>query len=164
MNKGRISFHIGNVDEAIGVMRESAKWLIDIGKPLWKLEDLTKEMLLKDNNSDEFYVLKVDNEIAGAMILKWEDPLFWPNAKKGECGFIHKLSIRRKYSGMGISQKMIGQAVEECRKRGAVFLKLDCAGDRVKLCSLYEKIGFKQVTRKMMGPFDVAFYEMSVDF
>lgn len=89
----RILFENGKVDEAIDVMREAAKWLIDSSKPLWKLEDLTKEKLLRGARIDEFYVLKINNEIAGAMILKWEDLYFWPDAKFGESGFIHKLNL-----------------------------------------------------------------------
>lgn len=59
---------------------------------------------------------------------------------------------------------MIEFATDECRRRNVDFLRLDCAGDRKKLCSFYEKIGFKQVRRKMMGSFDVAFYELNVYF
>lgn len=158
----QLSMCVGAVDEAIEVMREAAKWLIDIERPLWKLEDITKEKLSKDSKEDEFYALKVDDEVAGAMILKWNDPFFWPDIKQGQSGFIHKLSVRRKYSGTGISKKMIEYAADECRRRNVDFLRLDCAGDRKELCSFYEKIGFKQVKRNMIGPFDVAFYELNV--
>lgn len=164
MNIEEISFSIGDIDEAIDIMREATCWLINIGKPLWKLEDLTKERLLKDNKIDEFYVFRINNESAGAMILKWQDTLFWPSAKHGESGFIHKLSVRRKYSGTGISNKMIEQAIKECKKRNIVFLKLDCDASREKLCSFYEKFGFTQVDRKMMGIFDVAFYEYKINY
>jgi hypothetical protein len=68
MDNRRISFNIGDVDEAIDIMREAANWLIDTGQPLWKLGDLTKEKLLKDNKNNEFHVLKIDNVSAAAMI------------------------------------------------------------------------------------------------
>ena len=143
MDKKQLSISVGAVDEAIKVIREVTKWLIYIEKPLWKLEDITKEKLLKDCKEEEFHVIKVDNDVAGAMILKWNDPFFWSNIKQGQSGFIHKLSVRRKYSGTGISEKMIEYAAEECRRRNVDFLRLDCAGDRKELCSFYEKIGFK---------------------
>lgn len=162
MINGQLSISTGNVDEAIGIMREAAKWLIDIGKPMWKLDEITKVKLLADTKADEFFVLKVDNDSAGAMILKWYDPFFWPDIKPGESGFIHKLSIRRKYSGIGISKKMIEYAASECRKRNVSFLRLDCAGDRKELCNFYEKVGFKQIGRKTMGSYDIAFYELNV--
>jgi GNAT superfamily N-acetyltransferase len=164
MDNGRISFSIGDVDEAINIMREAANWLIKTGKPLWQLEDLIKEKLLKDNKNNEFHVLKIDNVGAAAMILTWEDQLIWPDVKQGESGFIHKLSIRRKYAGTGISRNMIEHAIEECKKRNIVLLRLDCAADREKLCSFYENFGFKQIKRRMMGIFDVAFYEFRINF
>ena len=164
MDNRRISFNIGDVDEAINIMREAVNWLVDTGQPLWKLEDLTKEKLLKDNKNNEFHVLKIDNVSAAAMILKWEDKLFWPNVKQGESGFIHKLSIRKKYSGTGISRNMIEHAIEECKKRNIALLRLDCAADRQKLCSFYENFGFKQIKRRMIGTFDVAFYEFRINF
>ena len=97
------------------------------------------------------------------MILKWEDSYLWPDIKCGESGFIHKLCIRRKYSGKGLSESMIDFAIEECRKRNVAFLRLDCAGDREKLCSFYERLGFSQVRRRILGKFDVAFYERKVN-
>ena len=33
MDNRRISFNIGDVDEAINIMREAANWLIDTGQP-----------------------------------------------------------------------------------------------------------------------------------
>jgi len=74
------------------------------------------------------------------MILKWEDKLFWPDVKQDKSGFIHKLSIRRKYSGIGISRNMIDHAIEEFKKRNIALLRLDCATDIEKLCSFYEKL------------------------
>jgi GNAT superfamily N-acetyltransferase len=162
-----ISFDTGNVDEAIYIIREAAKWLIDTKKPMWKLEDLTKEKLLKDNRVEDFIVLKVDNKIAGAMILKWEDSFFWSEVKQDESGFIHKLSVLRNYSGKGISKNLVDYAIEECKKRNVAFLRLDCDGERERLCNFYENLGFKQVKRKMIRLFDttfydIAFYEMKV--
>jgi GNAT superfamily N-acetyltransferase len=159
----KLSICVGAVDEGIEVIKEAAKWLIDIEKPMWKLEDITKEKLLKDNRENDFYVLKVDDEVAGAMILKWNDPFFWPDIKQGKSGFVHKLSVRRKYSGTGISEKMLEYAADECRRKNIDFLRLDCDGNRKELCSFYEKFGFKQVRRKMMGVFDVVFYELNVN-
>lgn len=162
MDEQNISFCTGDVAAAASVMREAAAWLIDAGKTLWKPADLTAAKLLQDNTKDEFHVLKIEDAGAAAMILQWEDRLFWPDVKRGESGFIHKLSVRRKYAGTGISVKMIQHAVSECRRRNIAFLRLDCAADRDKLCGFYENFGFKRVARRMVGEFDVAFYEYSI--
>lgn len=88
----------GNVDSAIEIMRETAKWLLETGKPMWKLEDLTKDKLLRNLKPSNFIIGKVDNDYAASMILQWHDSLFWPEIKEDESGFIHKLCVRRKYA------------------------------------------------------------------
>lgn len=154
----RVSFN--QDDEAISIMREAAQWLIETGKPLWAIENLTKDKLVK--GQEDFLVGWIGNESAASMILQWHDSFFWPNAKENESGFIHKLSVRRKFAGSGISEKMIKFAIDECKKRKISYLRLDCAGDREKLCSYYERIGFKQVAHKMIGKYDVALYELAI--
>ena len=149
----------GDITIAIEIMREAASWLIETGKPLWRLEDLTEQKLLAGISKEDIYVGWVANEAAAAMILQWNDPFFWPQVKD-DSGFIHKLVVRRHYSGTGISRQMVEWAKQEAQRRGKDYLRLDCAGDRPKLCSFYERIGFRQVDRRMVGPFDEAFYEM----
>ena len=41
-----------------------------------------------------------------------------------------------------------------------MYLRLDCATDRLKLCRFYEKYGFRRVSRRMVGPYDTAFYDL----
>jgi hypothetical protein len=93
----KISFEKGQIDDAISIMREAAQWLIDKGEPLWNIDELTADKLQKTEDEREFIVCYVDREKASSMILQWHDPYFWPNVKKDESGFIHKLSIARKY-------------------------------------------------------------------
>ena len=150
------------VETAIEIMQEAAKWLIQIDKPLWRLDDLTADKLLKEISREDFYVGWENDQSIAAMILQWQDPLFWKDVKPFESGFIHKLSVRRAFAGKGFSKEMIIFAESECIKRNIHFLRLDCAGDRPKLCGFYESLGFKQVQRKMVGKFDVAFYEKRI--
>jgi hypothetical protein len=68
--------------------------------------------------------------------------------------------VRRRFAGTGAVEQLIAWAREEAMLRGRRYLRLDCAGDRPKLCSIYEHMGFQQVDRRMLGVFDVAFYEL----
>ena len=144
-------------------MREAAKWLIDKGQTLWEIDSLTKEDLLKNISAENIYTYWENEKPAAAMILQWYDPIFWSEIKPNESGFIHKLCVSREYAGKGVSGKMIKFAEKECKNKGIKKLRLDCAGDRIKLCDLYESSGFKQISRKMVGNYDVAFYEKDID-
>jgi ribosomal protein S18 acetylase RimI-like enzyme len=109
-----------------------------------------------------FCVGKVGNNNAAAMILQWQDFLFWPQFKADESGFIHKLCVRRNYSGQGLSCKMVAYAIEECKKKDIRYLRLDTGWHRQKLCDLYESLGFVKVGKKTIGDMDYALYEMKI--
>ena len=152
----------GEIEIALEIMREAARWLIDTGRPLWRLEDLTREKILQGIAEEDVRVGWVGDEPAAAMILQWRDERFWPQALD-DSGYIHKLAMRRKFAGQGIAIHMLDWARQESLRKGTNYLRLDCAGDRPKLCAFYETYGFIQVDRRMVGPYDMAFYELKLD-
>jgi GNAT superfamily N-acetyltransferase len=146
---------------ALNIMKEAAEWLLGNKMPLWQPADFIPDNFLKSTKAEDVYTAYIQDTPVAAMILQWADPTFWPDSD-GDSGFIHKLSIRREFAGRGIPKEFIEWAKDEVRKRNRQFLRLDCAGDRPKLCKIYEDMGFFQVERKMMGPYDVALYEINV--
>ncbi|MHA6533538.1 GNAT family N-acetyltransferase [Paenibacillus sp. BAC0078] len=153
----------GDVNTAINVMKEVTAWGRSVGFSVWKDEYLTREKLLAGINEDDFYIGKVLDENASCMILQWNDALFWPKAKENEAGYIHKLCVRREYSGKGLSRKMVEFAKEECRKRNIGFLRLDTGWNKKKLRDLYESLGFELVGKIILddrGEF--ALFEMKI--
>lgn len=156
-----IIFTTGDVDEAISIMQEAAKWLIDTGKPMWRLEDICRGRI--NNPAEEFIVLWGNGIGVAAMMLSFFDPFFWPNVEKSSSGFIHKLSIRREFAGKGYAEKLIEYAKVVCRDKGIKALRLDCDSHRDGLCKFYEKAGFKLVEIKRIGTFDCAMYEMEIE-
>jgi hypothetical protein len=68
----------GDVDSAIDVMRDAARWLINSNQPLWNPEELTRERLMEGISEENFVTGWLDNVPAAAMILQWHDPV-WKN-------------------------------------------------------------------------------------
>ena len=153
-------FQTGRIDIAVEIMQEATAWLIETGKPLWNLEDLAIDKMLKTECKESFVVGLDDEESVAAMILKWHDPLFWPEISPNKSGFIHKLCVRRKYAGKGIAQKMIDYAIKECKTRTIKCLRLDCDADRIKLISLYKSLGFSKTAQRKMDEYTVALFEL----
>jgi ribosomal protein S18 acetylase RimI-like enzyme len=58
---------------------------------------------------------------------------------------------------------MVAYAIEECRKRGIQFLRLDTRWDNKKLCDLYESMGFVIVGKIQVGDRALALLEMKID-
>lgn len=154
---------VGDVDASIDVLREVAQWCEDNNMGMWKLSDLTKESLLCGVTEENFCIGKIEGDNACSMILQWNDSLFWPEAKENEAGYIHKLCVRRVYSGIGLSGKMVNFAIAECKKRDIRYLRLDTGWSREPLCKLYESLGFRRVGMRILGDSKFALYEMEID-
>lgn len=153
----------GDAETAINIMKEVTEWCRSVGLKIWKDEQLTREKLLIDIDEDNFYIGKVSDSNACCMILQWNDTLFWPKAKENEAGYMHKLCVRREYSGKGLSQKMVEFAVEECRRRNVGYLRLDAGWYKEKLHNLYESLGFEMVGKIELGDRgEFALFEMKI--
>lgn len=152
----------GDVNGAIEIIKEVAQWCIDNKIPMWRMENLTKDILTKGVADNNFCIGQIGNDDATSMILQWCDPIFWPQAPENESGYIHKLCVRRSYAGMKLSEKMVEYAIGECKRRGIRFLRLDTYWGSNKLCQLYENIGFKKINRKEIGSIDYAIYELTI--
>lgn len=153
----------GDVETAIDIMKEVTKWGRSVGLNVWKDEYLTREKLMAGINEDNFCIGQVYDDDACCMILQWKDTLFWPKAEENEAGYIHKLCVRRKYSGKGLSGEMVKFAIEECRKRNMGYLRLDTGWNKKKLWNLYKSLGFELVGKTILddrGEF--ALFEMKI--
>lgn len=151
----------GNTTNAVDIIREAASWLIDTGKAMWRLDDVTEAKILDRISPSNVYVGWIDEESAAAMVLLWKDPVFWPQVSD-DSGFIHRLSVRRKFAGTGIAREMVEWARQEARRRGKTYLRLECEAGRPKLCAFYEEMSFQRLDLRQVGPFDMAFYQVKL--
>ncbi len=145
----KLDIKSGNVSDAAKIIREAAEWLVDVDMPFWDPEIIDEEYLLTKSSKEDIYVAYIDGEAAAAMTLDWEDQLFWPDIPVGQSGFLHKLSVARKFAGKGIPTKLIKFAEQKCLEKGIYELRLDCGGERTKLGKFYEKNGFVLLERKI---------------
>jgi ribosomal protein S18 acetylase RimI-like enzyme len=150
-----------NVQDALQIFQEAAQWLVRNNIPLWNPQDFENGKFLKTIDQKNLFVAYSENKPAAAMVLQWEDPVLWPH-DLNNAGYIHKLSVNRQYAGKGIAQWFVGWAIEQVRSRKRLFLRLDCEANRQKLCKIYEKMGFTQVKRRIIGLYDLALYEMQL--
>jgi len=133
------------------ILAEGAAWLREKGIEMWAQEQVSLDRLLKNYTLEEMFMGFQEGDPAAVMILQ---------EKYSRSVYLHKLCIRRKYAGTGLSHAMIQLAKQEVARRGRSYLRLDCAADRPKLCSFYEAQGFRKVDEGIMyGKFPTAFYE-----
>lgn len=144
------------------VLLEAAEWLIATGRPMWKLEEITASSLRSDVALGLYFVARSGRKVSGTVKFQLADPVFWPDVSKSESAFIHRLAVRRRFAGTGVSRALIKFAIQRASDLGCRFLRLDCAIERHGLRRFYEAQGFRHHSNFVAGPWQVARYELPV--
>ena len=141
------------------MLLEAARWVDALGEVMWDTGELASDRIAAETAAGQFFVAVVDGEAAGAIRFQLEDPLFWPDLSNDNSAFIHRLVVRRRYKGQGVSTALLRWSIDHARTLGKSYLRLDCDKSRPKLMALYEKIGFQFHSFRQVGPYYVARYE-----
>ncbi|GAB3985404.1 hypothetical protein GCM10028807_00580 [Spirosoma daeguense] len=157
------SFRNDQPNLAIEILREVGQWLVDTNQELWAIDTLVPENLLDTYTTGNLYVMyaqsdtNVAPEPAAVLILQWEDPLFWPDVPTNTSGFVHKLAIRRQFSGQNLFLRILDFCRTECLKRGIDTLQLETDATRPKLMAFYERHGFQPTYQRQIHEFGQTF-------
>jgi GNAT superfamily N-acetyltransferase len=147
----------GGVSE---VLLAAARWLEDMGTPMWKGDELQLENTLADIKDGLFFVAERGGVLAGVVKFQLEDALFWPDLPSAEAAFVHRLAVRREFAGTGVSSSLLAWAEARARSIGRAFLRLDCEAERSRLRAFYERCGFRHHSDRQVGPYFVSRYEL----
>jgi GNAT superfamily N-acetyltransferase len=94
--------------------------------------------------------------------IQLEDGQFWPDVPRDESIFLHRLAVRRRFAGGGISSSLLSWAAGRARSLRRDYLRLDCEASRPRLRAVYERFGFVHHSDRQVGPFYVSRYEYRV--
>ena len=135
----------------------------ELEENLLRLQDeLQSETIKEDIEKGEFYIAYANQKTAGVFKFQKEDRMFWPDIPEGESTYIHRLAVKRKFSGGKISSAMINYAKMKTKEMGRQFLRLDCDVSRPKLHILYKKHGFMEHSNRQVGPYYVTRYQFEI--
>jgi GNAT superfamily N-acetyltransferase len=148
-----------DAQNVISVLTEAAQWLEQNGMTMWRDEELLSARFDADVEAGLFFMAEQEGMIAGVVKFQLEDALFWPDVPPDQSAFVHRLAVRRRFAGGGISKALLDWAVEKTCGLGRPYLRLDCEASRQKLRSFYEKFGFRHHSDRQVGPYFVSRYE-----
>jgi GNAT superfamily N-acetyltransferase len=141
------------------IFLEAISWLNTQSMNLWDYDEVTPDKIQSEVDSGIFYLAWDGERAVGTLKYQLEDELFWSDVPRGESAFIHKLAVRRSYSGGIVSYRLLQWAIEKSKSQGLKYLRLDCDASRPKLCAIYENFGFRKHSTKQVGAFYVARFE-----
>ena len=150
--------------EVSSVLAEAARWLEQRGTPMWRQDELTVERIASDIAAGHFYVAEDASNIVGTIKFQLQDTCFWSDTPADEAAFVHRLAVRRSYSGGQLSALLLHWAAEQATALGRQYLRLDCEASRPRLRAVYERFGFRHHSDCQVGPYYVSRYELVLPF
>ena len=144
------------------MLEEAAKWVDALGEIMWEEGELAPGRVDDEIAAGLFFIAEMNSDPAGIVKFQLEDRLFWPDLSQenqDDSAFIHRLVVRRRYKGLGISSALMQWAVSRASAQGKRYLRLDCDASRPKLRRLYEGFGFEFHSFRQVGAYYVARYE-----
>jgi GNAT superfamily N-acetyltransferase len=142
------------------VLVEASAWVDSLGVVMWDEGELDAARIAAETAAGQFVIAEIDGAVAGVIRFQLEDLLFWPDLPSPEeSAFVHRLAVRRKFKGQGVSDALLGWSIDRARSLGKRHLRLDCDESRPKLRALYERLGFRFHSFRQVGPYYVARYE-----
>ncbi len=144
------------------ILTEAAQWLEHAGMPLWREDEFAPTSIAADVSAGLFLIAEDAGTPAGIVKFQLEDPVSWPDAPGNDAAYIHRLAIRRRYAGTGLSTALLHWAVARAQACGRPYLRLDCEGSRPRLRAIYERFGFRYHSDRQVGPYHVSRYEYDI--
>ncbi len=142
-----------------GILLDTVNWLNEMDQPLWSVNEVKWDTLSKNYEISNFYIAYMDGNPTGCMALVDYDPFFWPDVKRGESLFIHKLAVTKSARKSGVADALMDFFKKQGTERGVKTLRLDTHALRPKLRAFYERHGFVFVKVKVFkGDRHTAFY------
>jgi GNAT superfamily N-acetyltransferase len=145
------------------LLTEAARWVDALGEVMWEEGELTPGRIAAEVEEGQFFLADVDGEPGGAIRFQLEDRLFWPDLIQPDSAFVHRLVVRRRHKGLGVSTVLLRWAVDRASSMGRRYLRLDCDASRPKLRALYERFGFRVHSFRQVGAYYVVRYEYPLD-
>ena len=141
------------------MLEEAATGVDAMGVVMWEEGELAPGRVDNEIAAGLFFIADVDNDPAGVVRFQLEDRLFWPELTQDDSAFIHRLVVRRRYKGLGVSTALMEWAISRARTMGKRYLRLDTDASRPKLRRLYEGFGFELHSFRQVGAYYVARYQ-----
>ena len=139
-----------DADRLLELREVAAAWLHGRGIRQWEPGEVGLEQVRAQIAAGEWFVHRVNGEIAGGLRLLWSDPEVWGD-RPDDAAYVHGLVIDRRSAGAGMGARLLGWAERRVRGGDRAFLRLDCVESNVRLRRYYRDRGFLEVGRRDLG-------------
>ena len=144
------------------ILKEAADWLQATARRMWRDDELEPDRISHDVEAGSFHLAHFDGQPAGTIKFQLEDTRFWPDFPGDDAAYVHRIAVKRKFAGHGVSTALLQWAVTHAATLGRSYLRLDCEADRKSLRDIYERFGFRLHSYRDVGPYHLSRYEYTI--
>jgi len=149
----------GDLDTVLEILEEASRWLSSKGlESQWRPSPAFRQTIKDNIERGEVYVVKAIEATMGTITLQWNDKKFWGDLPP-DAGYVHKLAVKRSYSGQALGLRMIQWAEAKARAEGKRYLRLDCLASNKTIREYYQKVGFIHVRDTETPGWKASLYE-----
>ncbi|GAA3133638.1 GNAT family N-acetyltransferase [Streptosporangium carneum] len=123
----------------LSLLGEAADWLNAMGVRQWPAGGFPAERITPLIEAGDMYLLEGREGVVATLALDGNaDPEFWgAQDVPGSALYVHKLSVARGRSGLGLGQALLDWAGLRVLATGRRWLRLDCSKDNARLQDYY---------------------------
>jgi ribosomal protein S18 acetylase RimI-like enzyme len=126
-------------------------------------DGFSEKWVLNSLSRRAVYVVEQDGLPVGTFSLDWDDEAYW-GAQEPVAGYVHGLSVRKGFNGLGLGKHMIHWYANQASALDRRFIRLGCDARNATLCAYYESLGFIRVgiaPKPQHGDYIDSLYERS---
>jgi GNAT superfamily N-acetyltransferase len=151
-----------DVELVSDILKEATRRMEQAGLSLWREEMLEPALIAPDVDAGQFFIAECAGDSAGTIKFQLEDPVVWTDAREQDAAYIHRLAVRTRYAGTGLSTELLRWAVRRTQSLDRQYLRLDCHPQRPRLREIYEDFGFRHHSDVPVGGLICSRYEYDV--
>ena len=138
-----------DIDTLLNITKACAKQMINNNIFQWNEHYPNKKAFENDVQRNELYVLEIDLEIIGCIVISTHmdeeyKPIKWLTKNKNNL-YIHRVAVHPKYQGKGYAQKLMSYAERFGKNNGYLSIRLDTFSQNTRNQKFYEKRGYKKL-------------------
>ncbi|MEK6350046.1 MAG: GNAT family N-acetyltransferase [Burkholderia sp.] len=128
-------------------------------------DGFSEAWVLNSLSRRDVHLVEQDGLAVATFSLDWDDEAYW-GAQAPIAGYVHGLSVRNGFNGLGIGRFAIDWCAARIRARERQYVRLGCDARNTRLCAYYESQGFVRVgiaPQSGPGGYVDSLYEKRVD-
>jgi protein-tyrosine phosphatase len=156
-----------DVPAVAAILGDAIAWAAEAGFDSWDPGSFAdphgwgRQRLFEALEANALYLIWLDGQTVGTFSILPVDPLFWPDAPD-DALYLHRFAVRDAHRGAGIGAAALDWIVDEARRTGRRYLRLDCLEGNPGIRAYYERAGFDYRGGTTVNGLRFSLYELDV--